>query len=86
MNISMIVGCSHLDVCGLYCFVGIWILCLQYRFLRVDALSLLLSLANVTANSDILLVDMVGGLLTGAVAERLGGLISDFIWKALSIL
>jgi len=39
----------------------------------------LLSLANVTANSDILLVDMVGGLLTGAVAERLGGLISDFI-------
>ncbi|CAK7346221.1 unnamed protein product [Dovyalis caffra] len=42
-------------------------------FLRVDALSLLLSLANVTANSDILLVDMVGGLLTGAVAERLGG-------------
>ncbi|KAF9686731.1 hypothetical protein SADUNF_Sadunf02G0019900 [Salix dunnii] len=42
------------------------------RFLRVDALSLLLSLANVTANSDILLVDMVGGLLTGAVAERLG--------------
>ncbi|KAJ6405895.1 hypothetical protein OIU84_013794 [Salix udensis] len=41
-------------------------------FLRVDALSLLLSLANVTANSDILLVDMVGGLLTGAVAERLG--------------
>ncbi|KAH8509577.1 hypothetical protein H0E87_011362 [Populus deltoides] len=42
-------------------------------FLRVDALSLLLSLANVSANSDILLVDMVGGLLTGAVAERLGG-------------
>ncbi|KAI5590045.1 hypothetical protein BDE02_05G202800 [Populus trichocarpa] len=42
-------------------------------FLRVDALSLLLSLANVSANSDILLVDMFGGLLTGAVAERLGG-------------
>lgn len=43
------------------------------RFLRVDALSLLLSMANVTANSDVLVLDMVGGLLTGAVAERLGG-------------
>ncbi|KAK6938951.1 tRNA (adenine(58)-N(1))-methyltransferase non-catalytic subunit TRM6, partial [Dillenia turbinata] len=42
-------------------------------FLRIDALSLLLSLANVTAHSDILVVDMVGGLVTGAVAERLGG-------------
>ncbi|XP_065881928.1 uncharacterized protein [Euphorbia lathyris] len=42
-------------------------------FLRMDALSLLLSMANVTANSNILLVDMIGGLLTGAVAERLGG-------------
>uniref|UniRef100_A0A2P2KXN6 tRNA (adenine(58)-N(1))-methyltransferase non-catalytic subunit TRM6 n=2 Tax=Rhizophora mucronata TaxID=61149 RepID=A0A2P2KXN6_RHIMU len=41
--------------------------------LRVDTLSLLLSMANVTANSDILILDMVGGLLTGAVAERLGG-------------
>lgn len=42
-------------------------------FLRVDTLSLLLSMANVSANSDVLVVDMVGGLLTGAVAERLGG-------------
>ncbi|GMH13669.1 hypothetical protein Nepgr_015510 [Nepenthes gracilis] len=42
-------------------------------FLRLDALSLLLTMANVTAYSDILVVDMVGGLLTGAVAERLGG-------------
>ncbi|KAK4752789.1 hypothetical protein SAY87_021587 [Trapa incisa] len=41
--------------------------------LRVDALSLLLSMGNVAAHSDILVVDMVGGLLTGAVAERLGG-------------
>ncbi|KAG4944742.1 hypothetical protein JHK85_049388 [Glycine max] len=43
------------------------------RFLRVDTLSLLLSMGNVSSNSDILVVDMVGGLLTGAVAERLGG-------------
>ncbi|KVI07766.1 hypothetical protein Ccrd_013870 [Cynara cardunculus var. scolymus] len=43
------------------------------RFLRVDTLSLLLSFANVTAHSDVLVVDMIGGILTGAVAERLGG-------------
>lgn len=42
-------------------------------FLRVDTLSLLLSMGNVAANSDVLVVDMAGGLLTGAVAERLGG-------------
>ncbi|GLJ40363.1 hypothetical protein SUGI_0830410 [Cryptomeria japonica] len=42
-------------------------------FLRLDTLSLLLSLANVGANSDVLVFDMVGGLITGAVAERLGG-------------
>ncbi|KAK7275209.1 hypothetical protein RIF29_16318 [Crotalaria pallida] len=43
------------------------------RFLRVDTLSLLLSMTNVSSNSDVLVVDMVGGLITGAVAERLGG-------------
>ncbi|KAH7849916.1 hypothetical protein Vadar_024872 [Vaccinium darrowii] len=42
-------------------------------FLRVDTLSLLLSMGNVGAHSDVLVVDMVGGILTGAVAERLGG-------------
>ncbi|KAL8514674.1 hypothetical protein ACS0TY_013675 [Phlomoides rotata] len=42
-------------------------------FLRVDTLSLLLSLANVTAHSDVLVLDMLDGLVTGAVAERLGG-------------
>jgi len=82
----MVFGCSHLNRCGLYSLVGIWILCLRFRFLRVDVLSLLLSLANVSANSDILLVDMVGGLLTGAVAERLGGMISVLVSKALRIL
>ncbi|XP_004499247.1 uncharacterized protein [Cicer arietinum] len=46
---------------------------LKIGFLRVDTLSLLLSMANVSSNSDILVVDMVGGLVTGAVAERLGG-------------
>jgi len=32
-------------------------------------------MANVSSNSDILVVDMIGGLLTGAVAERLGGIV-----------
>lgn len=41
----------------------------------MDTLSLLLSMANVSCHSDILVVDMVGGLLTGAVAERLGGVL-----------
>ena len=43
------------------------------RFMRVDGLSLLLSMVNVGAYSDVLAVDMVGGLVVGAVAERLGG-------------
>ncbi|CAN6867277.1 unnamed protein product [Brassica oleracea] len=30
-------------------------------------------MATVTAYSDVLVVDMVGGLVTGAVAECLGG-------------
>jgi tRNA (adenine-N(1)-)-methyltransferase non-catalytic subunit len=30
-------------------------------------------MANVGAYSDVLVVDMVGGLVVGAVAERLGG-------------
>ncbi|KAM0921162.1 hypothetical protein ACQ4PT_007056 [Festuca glaucescens] len=42
-------------------------------FMRLDVLSLLLSMANVGAYSDVLVVDMVGGLVVGAVAERLGG-------------
>lgn len=46
------------------------------RFLRMDSLSLLLSLANVTSHSDLLVVDMIGGILTGAVAERLGGMVT----------
>lgn len=41
----------------------------------MDTLSLLLSMANVNSNSDVLVVDMIGGILTGAVAERLGGII-----------
>lgn len=40
-------------------------------------------MANVSSDSDILVIDRVGGLLTGAAAERLGGVLfvlnkSDF--------
>ncbi|XP_078446323.1 eukaryotic initiation factor 3 gamma subunit family protein [Wolffia australiana] len=42
-------------------------------FLRVDTLSLLLSMGNIGAHSEALVLDMAGGLLVGAVAERLGG-------------
>jgi hypothetical protein len=43
------------------------------RFMRVDTLSLLLSMANIGPYSDVLVVDMAGGLVVGAAAERLGG-------------
>lgn len=49
------------------------VLSVVIRFMRVDTLSLLLSMANIGAYSDVLVVDMVGGLVVGAVAERLGG-------------
>lgn len=42
-------------------------------FLRMDTMALMLSLANVGAHAEVLLMDMVGGLLTAAVAERTGG-------------
>lgn len=41
--------------------------------LRVDTLALMLSLANVGAYARVLIVETCGGLVTGAVAERLGG-------------
>lgn len=51
---------------------------LQYRFMRVDTLSMLLSMANVGPNSDALVLDKLGGLVVGSVAERVGGDISLF--------
>eukprot|EP00249_Psilotum_nudum_P017530 c26374_g1_i1 orf=214-1767(-) len=42
-------------------------------FLRIDMLALMLSLANVGAHAEVLVMDMVGGLLIAAVAERIGG-------------
>lgn len=41
--------------------------------LRMDMLSLILSLANVGGYAEVLVLDMLGGLLTASVAERLGG-------------
>jgi len=45
----------------------------------MDTLSLLLSLANVSAYADVLVLDTLGGLVTGAVAERMGGALLDLI-------
>lgn len=39
----------------------------------MDMLALVLALANVGANAEVLVLDMLGGLLTASVAERLGG-------------
>ena len=41
--------------------------------LRADSLALLLSLANIGAHARVLAVETCAGLITGAVAERLGG-------------
>lgn len=46
------------------------VLSVVIRFVRVDTLSLLLPMVNISAYSDVLVVDMVGGLVVGAVAER----------------
>lgn len=43
------------------------------HFMREDTLSLLLSMANVGAPAKVLVLDQCGGLVAGAVAERLGG-------------
>lgn len=45
----------------------------KIRWLRPDALSQLLSFADVRADGKYLVVDGVGGLLTGAILERMGG-------------
>lgn len=42
-------------------------------FLRMDTMGLMMSLANVSAYAEVLVMDMVGGLLTAAATERTGG-------------
>ncbi|GBG87373.1 hypothetical protein CBR_g45432 [Chara braunii] len=42
-------------------------------FLRMDTLGMLLSLGNVGAYAEVLVIETCGGLVTGAAAERLGG-------------
>lgn len=45
----------------------------KVRGMRSDALAQCLSFANVQAGGKYLVIDGIGGLLTGAVLERLGG-------------
>ncbi|KAI5082599.1 hypothetical protein GOP47_0002342 [Adiantum capillus-veneris] len=42
-------------------------------FMRMDTVALMLSLGNVGAHAEVLVMDMVSGLLTAAVVERMGG-------------
>ncbi|WFD28446.1 tRNA (adenine(58)-N(1))-methyltransferase non-catalytic subunit trm6 [Malassezia nana] len=51
----------------------------KVRGMRSDALAQCLSFANVQAGGKYLVVDGIGGLLTGAVLERLGGAGSVFL-------
>lgn len=41
--------------------------------MRIDALSMMLSMANVGAGARVLVFDGTGGLVTAACLERLGG-------------
>ncbi|BDA40995.1 tRNA (adenine(58)-N(1))-methyltransferase non-catalytic subunit [Coccomyxa sp. Obi] len=45
----------------------------KIQCMRADTLALLLSLANIGAHARVLVVETCGGLVTGAVAERMGG-------------
>ncbi|CAL8466719.1 g6255 [Coccomyxa elongata] len=45
----------------------------KIQCMRADSLALLLSLANIGAHARVLVVETCGGLVTGAVAERMGG-------------
>lgn len=45
----------------------------KIRGMRPDALSQMLSFADVHAGGKYIVVDTIGGLLTGAVLERMGG-------------
>ena len=44
-----------------------------HSFLRSDALAQILSLSNVHAHSNLLVMETTQGLLTGAMLERMGG-------------
>ena len=45
----------------------------MHSFLRSDALAQILSLSNVHARSNLLVMETTQGLLTGAMLERMGG-------------
>lgn len=45
----------------------------RIQYMRADTLAMLLTMANVGAHGRALVLDACGGLVTGAVAERMGG-------------
>lgn len=45
----------------------------KIQYMRPDTLAMLLTMANIGAHGRALILDGCGGLVTGAVAERMGG-------------
>ena len=45
----------------------------RIQYMRADTLAMLLTMANIGAHGRALVLDACGGLVTGAVAERMGG-------------
>ena len=45
----------------------------KIQYMRADTLAMLLTMANIGAHGKALVLDGCGGLVTGAVAERMGG-------------
>ncbi len=45
----------------------------RIQYMRADTLAMLLTMANIGAHGRALVLDGCGGLVTGAVAERMGG-------------
>lgn len=45
----------------------------KIQYMRADTLAMLLTMANIGAHGKTLVLDGCGGLVTGAVAERMGG-------------
>lgn len=66
----------------LFVFIfGFVLICPQYSFMRVDTLSMLLSLSNVGPYTDALVLDKLGGLVVGSVAERVGGALLSLVFS-----
>ena len=74
IQIVTVVKSSTALVCEMYAAKGPS----KVLHLRIDSLARMLTLANVHANSRVLVVETTQGLLVSAVLERMGG---TYVWK-----